>query len=476
MADLVYSPPGVYVSEDNLAVANLGTAVALPPSRLTLVGPSVNYTTYTEPVLLSGTTSVSLSKLGIISASITVASVTGTAYTLNTDFSVSQSGSPATEAVTTIARLNAGQITSGQVVYVTYQYADGSYFQPYVSTDFDEIQDRYGEAFNSTTGAINSPLTLAAKIAMEQGVRELILLPTQGSTTSQVTRTQLSTAYALLEARDDVGIVVPLTVGITGTDNAPGDTTNIASDLKTHTTTTSAAGNYRMGIFGYDKNANRTHSTVAASVADRRIGLVYPNIVNYFNGYLNKLVEIDGYYLAVAVAAQLSARNPQDPVTRKAVRSFSSIPDRINSGMTASAKNALSQAGVIVVEQTTDQRLVVRHGLATNTTSVLTREISITRARDAMIRLIFRSLDLSGLIGSATNDETPILVRSLVEGVLDQTKTTGMIVDYSNLSVRTNTADQTALDVKFAYRPSYPLNYVNVSFSVNTITGNTQEV
>lgn len=379
MAELVYSPPGVYVSEDSLAVANLGTTVALPPSRLTLVGPSVNYTTYTEAVQLTGTTAVPLSKLGIISASIAVTSLAGTSYTLNTDFSVSQSGSPATEAATTIARLNGGQITSSQVVYVTYQYADGSFFQPYVSTDFDEIQDRYGDAFNSATGAVNSPLTLAAKIAMEQGVRELILLPTEGSTTSQVTRTQLSTAYALLEGRDDVGIVVPLTVGITGTDNSPGDTTNIASDLKVHVTSASTSGNYRMGILGYDKNANRTHGTVASSIADRRVGLVYPNIVNYFNGYLNKLVEIDGYYLAVAVAAQLSARNPQDPVTRKAIRSFSSIPDRIKSTMTNSAKNVLSQAGVIVVEQTTDQRLVVRHGLSTNTASVLTREISITR-------------------------------------------------------------------------------------------------
>lgn len=476
MSDLVYSPPGVYVSEDSLAVANLSAIVSLPPSRLAIVGPSVSYTTVTEAVKLVGTTASTLSNFGVLTASVVVKSLTGTVYEITTDYTVASSGSPATEAVVTIARSNPSNITDGEVVYVTYNYADSAYFEPFVATDFDVIQARYGSAINQSTGVITSPLSFAAKLAMEQGVRELVLLPTQGSTYTQVSRQQLADAYVLLESRDDVGIVVPLPIGITGSDGTPGDTTNIINDLKAHLATTSANGLYRTAVFGYDKSATRTHSTVAATASDRRIALVYPNTMNYFVGNLKKTIEVDGFYLAAAVAGQMAARAPQDPMTRKAIRSFTSIPSRIFSTMTNSAKNTLSAAGVMVVEQTTDQKLVVRHGVSTNTTSTLTREISLTRSRDILIRLIYRALDNSGLIGAATNDETPVLVRSIVDGALNQARSSGLLMDFSNLKVKVSEADPTAMDVKFAYKPSYPLNYVNVSFSVNTVTGNTQEV
>lgn len=476
MSNLIYSPPGVYVAEDALPVPNLGTTVALPPSRLAIVGPAVGYQTTTVAIQLNATTAVTLSNLGVISGSIAVANLSGTAFTVTTDYTVVQSGSPAAEAVTTIARVNGGAITDGQIVYVTYNYADSTYFQPFTSSDFDTIQERFGAALNATTGAINSPLTLAAKIAMEQGLREVVLLPTSGSTTSQVTRTQLSTAYGLLDARDDVGIVVPLTVGISGTDASPGDTTNVASDLKLHVENAATNGNYRIGILGLDKSASRNHGTIATGANSRRVVVAYPNVLNWYNGYLGKTVEIDGYYHAVALAAMLASRDPQEPLTRKAVRSFSSIPARVLSTMTTSAKNTLSGAGVAVTEQTSDNRLLVRHGVSTATSSVFVREVSITRAKDAMIRMIFRSLDQSGLIGSATNDETPVRLRSIVDGVLTTAVDASMIVAYSNLKVRVSATDPTAMEVKFAYRPSYPLNFVNVSFSINTVTGNTQEV
>lgn len=476
MANLIYSPPGVYVAEDALPVPNLGTTVALPPARLAIVGPAIGYQSVTEAIKLNGTTAAPLTQLGAVSGSIVVTSLTGSAYTINTDYTVVQTGTPAAEAVTTIARVNGGTIVDGSIVYVTYNHTDSSYTQPYISNDFDEIQSRFGSAINTTTGAINSPLTLAAKIAMEQGVRELILLPTSGSTTSQVTRTQLSNAYVLLDARDDVGIVVPLTVGITGTDLSPGDTTNVGLDLKSHVETAATNGNYRIGILGLDKAAVRTHSTIATGIGSKRVMLAYPNILNWYNGYLSKNIELDGYYLAAAYGGMIASRDPQEPLTRKAVRSFTSIPARVLSTMTTTAKNTLSSAGVAVTEQATDGRLVVRHGVSTSNTTVFVREVSITRAKDTMIRLIYQGLDQSGLIGSATSDETPIRLRSIVDGVLDQAVANGMIVDFTNLKVRTSASDPTAMEVKFAYRPSYPLNYVNVAFSINTLTGNPQEV
>lgn len=476
MADLVYIPPGVTVDENAQPVPNISGNVAIPPSLVALVGPSIGYQTYTEPILLSATTPVTLTQTGIDTTNMTVTSLAGAARTASVDYTVAQTGSPAEESVTTIARIGGGAISDGETVYVTYRYTNSGYYLPFLSRDWDQIQSRFGAAIVSATGAVGSPLSLAAKIVMEQGVRELILLPTKGSTPTSVTAAQINTAYAALESRDDVGLVVPVGVGIVGSDVAPGDTTSLIQNLKTHVESMSAEGKYRMGVVGLDAGATRTHSTLAQATSSKRIVLGDPNILNWYNGYTNTTMELGGVYLGAALAGMMASRPPQDPLTKKIVRSFPSIPNRIFAAMTKTAKDDMSNSGVTVVEQSADGRLSVRHGVTTDRSSVLTREISIVRAKDTLIRLIYQALDQAGIVGSALTAETPIRVRSIVDGALTQAQNAGIFVGYSNLAVRVSDGDATSIQVKFAYRPAYPVNYITVSFSINTVTGNQSEV
>lgn len=476
MADLVYIPPGVTVDENAQPVPNINGIVAIPPSLVALVGPSIGYQTYTEPVQLNATTPVTLTQRGVDLTSVVVTSLAGATRTVTTDYTTAQTGSPAEESVSTIARVNGGAIADGDTVYVSYRYTNSGFYLPFLSSDWDQIQTRFGAAINSSTGAVGSPLSLAAKIVMEQGVRELILLPTKGSTPTSVTAAQINTAYSYLEARDDVGIVVPLGVGITGSDVSPGDTTSLVQNLKTHADSMSAQGKYRIGVVGLETSATRTHSTLAQSMASKRLVIGYPNILNWYNGYTNTTMELGGVYLAAALGGMLSARMPQEPLTKKIVRSFPSIPARVFSTMTKTAKDDMSNAGVCVVEQSSDGRLSVRHGVTTDRTNTLTREISIVRAKDTLVRLIYQAIDQSGIVGSPLTAETPVRVQSIVDGALTQAQNAGIVVAYSNLSVRISDNDATSLQVKFAYRPAYPVNYINVSFSINTVTGNQSEV
>lgn len=476
MADLVYIPPGVTVDENAQPVPNVNGIVAIPPSLVALVGPSIGYQTYTEPVKLNATTPVTLTQKGVDLTSVVVTSLGGTARTVTTDYVTAQSGSPAEESVSTIARVNGGAISDGDTVYVSYHYTNSDFYLPFLSSDWDQIQTRFGAAINSSTGAVGSPLSLAAKIVMEQGVRELILLPTKGSTITSVTAAQINTAYTYLEARDDVGIVVPIGVGITGSDVSPGDTTSLVQNLKTHTDSMAAQGKYRVGVVGLESTATRTHSTLAQSMSAKRLLIAYPNILNWYNGYTNTTIELGGIYLGAALAGMMAARAPQEPLTKKIVRSFPSIPARIFSTMTKTAKDDMSNSGVCVVEQGADGRLTVRHGVTTDRTNVLTREVSIVRAKDTLVRLLYQALDQAGVVGSPLGAETPVRVQSICDGALAQAKNAGLIVDYSNLSVRISDTDATSLQVKFAYRPAYPVNYITVSFSINTVTGNQSEV
>lgn len=474
MADLVYVPPGVIVAEDASPVPNIASSVAIPPSRIALVGPSVGYQTYTEALQMTGVVAQSLSKKGVSTGSIVLTTVTGSTLTLTTDYTVAQTGTPPEEATTTVTRVGGGAISDGQIVYATYQYTDSAFYEPFLSSDWDQIQSRYGSAIVSASGAIGSPLSLAAKIVMEQGVREILLVPTKGSSVSAVTAAQINTAYGKLETREDVGIVVPLGIGITGTDVSPGDTNSLVQNLKTHVESMSSQGLYRIGVVGLDTGATRDHAALGPSIGSRRVMLAYPNILSWYNGYTNTTVEVGGVYLGAALGGMMAARMPQEPLTKKQVAGFSSIPARVLASMTKSVKDDLSNKGVAVAELSANDRIVVRHGTSTDRSSLITREISVTRGKDTMIRLVYQGLEQSGLIGTPVTADTPVRIRSIVEGALTQAQALGVINTFSNLAVKVKENDPTSVVVKYAYIPTYPLNYITVSFSINTVTGQTE--
>jgi hypothetical protein len=471
MADLVYQPPGIYINEQPEPMPNLPSVVALPPARIALVGPSRGYQNNTETVQIS-TTPTPLSKRGIEDAGLTVTALDGTVYALTTDYLVVQTGAPSTEAVTTISRQAGGLITADSVVYVSYQFTDSSYYEPFQSTDWDEIQTRYGQAINPTTGAVGSALSLAARIAIEQGALDLVLVPTLGSATpSTVTADQLDAGLTKLLSRDDVGVVVSLPVGISGTDIAAGETKDVADDLKKHVQTATSGGQYRIGILGYDTMVTRSADQAALAINYERIMLAYPYAMNWYNGLTNTTMEIGGPYLAAAYAGMMSSYAVQIPLTRKLVRSFSSIPSRVRGAMTMAYRNNLSSNGVAVTEQTSDGRLVIRHALSTNPSTVLSREISIIRSKDALLRLIYLSIDTSQIVGTAADDESPERLKGIVEGALNQADQANVIIGWSNLSVRRSAIDLTRMEVRFAYEPAFPLNQITVSFSISTTTG-----
>ena len=55
MANLVYTPPGIYIDENASPVPNIGQVTALPPSRVAIVGPSIGYRTEIETIKLGAT-------------------------------------------------------------------------------------------------------------------------------------------------------------------------------------------------------------------------------------------------------------------------------------------------------------------------------------------------------------------------------------------------------------------------------------
>jgi hypothetical protein len=215
---------------------------------------------------------------------------------------------------------------------------------------------------------------------------------------------------------------------------------------------------------------------VAETIASSRVLLAYPNRLSYYNSAANRPIEIDGYYLAAAYAGILTSNPVNQSLTREVVAGFSGLPASITQINTKAFKDNLSASGVAVAEVDRQNRLIVRHGLATDVTSVLTREVSITRARDVLFESLQIGLDNSGLIGSPIDFEMTTRIKGAVAGILEGLVQDETIIAYQNLQVRqqstTNGGDPTVIEVRFSYQPAVPLNYIVVTFSLDLSTGN----
>lgn len=476
-----YQPPGVYVEEETTPLVSV---VGVSPTVVAIVGPSVGYRVHTQAVTLTGTTPATLDKLGINpSTGFSVAAADGTVYPSGKYATVAGAGADTeigttTDNSLTIARVVTGtaDIPDGGTVYVTYRYSDATFFSPLRVTDFDDVKDAFGEPLNLVTGEVTSPLSLAAKIAFENGAGQLVLVATDDAAASATTRANLAEAMAKLESIYDVNVVVPLTVGLTGTTSSAGDTENVANDLKSHVESQSALNSFRVGIIGFERTVTRAPETIAAAARSARLTLAWPNRLSYYNGATNTMIEVAGYYLAAAYAGRMASLTVQTPLTKKQIRGFAGLPASMAQGMTITTKNTWSAAGVAVTEVSRDGRLVIRHGTTTNPETINTREMSLVRAKDALINLIQMTSERTDMIGSPIDDTTAIRVKGVIQGCLETALNTGIVVGYNNLKVRQTPADPSVIEVKFQYRPAYPLNYIIVSFSINTTTGETNVI
>lgn len=473
-----YQPPGVYVQETpNSSVSVVG----VQPTVVAIIGPGLGYRSATETIVVHGTTPVLLAHLGIDPTTVVVSNAAGTPYVVTTDYTTTVGGGADANTATTpdntltVQRAGSGGISDGATVYVSYRYADTDYYAPYVSADFQAIQAKYGNPIDPTTGAIVSPLSLAAQTALNNGANQLVLLATA---TASITRTQLSNAYSQLTGIFNVNVIVPLTIGLTGTSVSPGDVINVATDLKSALDTRFANSMNTVGIIGYETTVTVLPDTVASAVGGKRVVIAWPNRLSFFNGFTNATIEVGGYYLAAAYAGIIASLPVQMPLTKKAVRGFAGIPATLLQTMTMALKNTWSKAGVAVTEANRQGNLVVRHGVTTAGAGAIEsdRELSLVRAKDALVDLVSRTSDGSGLIGTPITTQTVPLVKGMMAGVLDTSVRSNIILSYSGLSVAQQTGDPTVILVTFQYVPAYPLNYIQIQFSINTVTGETTTI
>jgi hypothetical protein len=512
-----YQPPGVNVIEyTSAAVAPL----IATSDAVCLVGPTSGAITVTDTIQLNGTTATTLPTVPSTATMVAGAYGTGSiisvtavdtaaAQTANQSNAYNVSSGYDYTAITysatnhTIARVaspsGVASIPDGSYVYVTYSYTPVDYWLPQKFDNMSDVEARFGTKFDSTNTTISSPLSLAAQIAFENGATSVILQPLfynnsgtyQRPTDAQAVNpaTWTSTLTSLRDV-DGIGTIVPV-VGQaklygrgSGTAQELTDAAlvSIFQTVQDHIYYQQANNDqYIVGIFGEDGTdtggtyaARATIQSHASTLQARYNGTYNQNMVlvsvSKFQRPLTSgtgQLNLGGQYAAAAIAGMVASRKVSSTLTRKNVVGFSNITDV----RTKQQKNEDSSKGLFVIEQK-GAAIQVRHSLTLDINSVDRSELSVVRAKHKVINSLRLTVDTQIIGQIVADNNAPLIIASAIGGTLSTMVDDGDIVSFSDVQAKTLSLNPTVIEVRFNYRPAFPINYINIGFSIDLSSGN----
>jgi len=352
-------------------------------------------------------------------------------------------------------------IQSGDTITVQYDYTDKNYWTPTLFGDFNDVIDKYGDAFDET-GGIDSLLSFASKLAILNGASSLVAVPLPSNATQQ----DWENALLKLEDDQDGQIIVPLT-----------GATNIFPLVQSHINKMKQRNIFKTAMFGMDgssstisKETLRAQASAIGSDASTKgdICMVSPTAFTYFNSFLNTNVPVGGQHVAAALAGMHAGRSVAESLTRKQLAGFSGVLEK----RSLLDKNQDAAAGLLVVEQIESTGSIrVRHEITTSPEDINRREFAVILQRNNMIKRVVDAIDRN-IIGQIYADTSaPGKVAVLVSQILTGLINAGQLTAYTGLAARISPSDPTLVEVRWQYKPVYTVHYVQITFGINLSGG-----
>lgn len=469
-----YQNPGVYI--ENIGGPQLSVRSTVP-TAVALFGQAIGYRTFTESITINPDVdpdtpalNKTLTQKGIKTSTVKVVNPnSGQVYVVGTDYVVTRiaAGEDATvntrDDTYTVQRvIDGGHIDPGDIVQVSYNYTDPNYFEVYAFYDYDDVRDMYGDPFDAS-GNIQSELSLCAKFAFINGASTVLTCAVDPENPDSVTMADYAAALDKFRDEEQIAIIVPCT-----------GAQAIQQLVLQHVTAQSNNKFERMAIIGMDGSITPVQSSTRIANAQalgtnggERIALISPSNFSYYAPELNAPIVVGGQYVAAAVAGKAVSLPSAMPLTRKSISGFIGPVEIMRDGL----KSLESSQGLMVVEKTRRQQVQVRHGVTANPTDLNTSEFSIIRQGDVMVYRIRDYLEADGLIGMPIYDETIVQVKASAEAALTSLVTDEVIRGYRNLKARQIAIHPDVIEVRYEWRPAYPLNYIVVKYSIAVETG-----
>jgi hypothetical protein len=327
-------------------------------------------------------------------------------------------------------------------------------YLPVLYTNIKDVRDNYG---NELEAGIPYAIPIAARLMFDNGAPSIVIA--QATTGSN---SDLQTAIDAMKNQDIDILIVPQSTN-----------TTLTNYVRAHVLTQSAPSlaHERIAITSADGFSDATTTIVnkAVTAFNERVWLVAPPSFVYTlkdaTYQQDQDVFLPSTYLAAAYAG--TATNPNfdaaSPLTR---RSLVGPKNLSTFNYLESDKDYLGQNGVAIVE-TGPGGFRIRHAVTTDNTNVNTVTASVILIKDH-IRKTLRPLLDKQYIGTKITAGTPSAVATTITTYLEQKITDQIIVNYRNVSVTQDATDPRTLNVKFDILPVYPLEFVDVSFSLVT--------
>lgn len=369
-------------------------------------------------------------------------------------------------------------------VRVDYQFIPTEYYSPTLFTSYQELENKYGPAFNAD-GTVANPLSAAAYMCFGAGSNEVIAQPlfTLGEDNTRIAGTESNsthweTTLESLRGQTAINVLVPA-VGQSATID---DAAMYAIFVKfaEHIEYMNQDNEYIVAIFGEDATRNGAITTSAASMATLRthaqqLGqrlhperhvLVSPAAFSVPNPITGRNTLMGGQYVAAKVAGMLGRYPVQSSLTRRNVPGVSDVAVYRNE----TEKNDDASAGLFVVE-TKNGVVRVRHAITTDVGNDTNRELNAMRSKFYMIESIKNTLDTNALGKIIADNRAPFIISTMVSGTLEFLKNTGAVAGYNNVDVTPNPNSPTAMVVRFNYSLPYAINNIEVALSLESTTG-----
>lgn len=439
---------GTYEYAVSFVNANGETGIGPASSTINLVNQGTNLSNI--PLGGIGTTGRNIYRAKVVNS---VAGTFNLVATISDNTTTTLSNEQTSDAAAALNPSPVNGINSGDNCLVQYNYTDTQYYQPTLFTNYSDAVVKYGAPFDANGNILNK-LTFAMRLAFVNGAQEVI-----GQATATNDVTGFSNALSNLANNRDVRMVSVVS----------GDTA-IHATLSSHIASMYTLGRYRIGVVGEDSSGSPVTISTLRSYAQgynaENIIVISPSSFNITNPVSLTPYPIGAQYMAAAILGMFAARDVSVPLTRKVVSGFQG-PYEVRTINDAALDSA---AGLLVVD-VKGGVLRCRHSVTTAVNDPNKRESSVVRAKYELAHQIQSGLDNSVIGLVVPTAQAPNFVATAVQGILEQLVSLNIINSYQNITARALTTDPTVMEVAFEYQPLYPINQVQVQFTINTQSG-----
>jgi hypothetical protein len=174
---------------------------------------------------------------------------------------------------------------------------------------------------------------------------------------------------------------------------------------------------------------------------------------------------IDGHYIAASWGGRTNEAPPEQGFSRTSIAGWTGVKHS-NGYFSNSQLNRIAGGGTfITVQDSQNAPLRCRHQLTTDTSSVVKRELSITRVIDYVAKFLRQGLDRQVGKFNITKSYLDGL-SSAIQGLLRALEESGVIIKGELVSLTVNDLSPDRIDVVVAIDVPFPANYIEITLQI----------